>query len=75
MLVFSVILFYVFLFGYAGVLTVRVNNQGFGGELFFLLPFLYLVMFFTTGILLCIALPLRLFGIRVFPIFTPKDGF
>jgi hypothetical protein len=67
------VLFFGFQAGFAGVLTIRVATYGFGGRLWPIFYPVYWLLFFTTGwFLLMMALPLRLVGIRLFPVFTPR---
>ena len=63
-----------FQIGWAGVLTVRVAEYSFCGRLWLIFyPFLWLVFFVTGAPLLIVALPLRLLGIRMYPVFIPKS--
>jgi hypothetical protein len=73
LVVMAYVLFFGFQAGFAGVLTIRADTYGFGGRLWLIFyPFFWL-LFFTTGwFLLAMALPLRLLGIRLFPVFTPR---
>lgn len=64
----------IFQFILAGFLTHRVVEYSFEGELSIPGYFLYWMTFFVTGsFLLMVALPLRLIGIKMFPVFVPKS--
>ena len=70
----GLVLYYGFMIGWAGVLTVRVVEYSFCGRLWLIFyPFLWLVFFVTGAPLLIVALPLRLLGIRMYPVFIPKS--
>jgi len=50
-----------------------VATHSFCGKLWPIFYPVYFLLFFTTGwFLLFMALPLRLFGIRLYPVFTPR---
>ncbi|MGC9217320.1 hypothetical protein [Acidithiobacillus sp.] len=64
--------FNIFMMGYAGILASRVNTYSFGGRLW--MPFFiayWILFYFIGGFLLMLALPLRLLGFKIFPIFIP----
>jgi hypothetical protein len=62
------------MFGWAGVLTVRVAEYSFCGRMWLIFYPLYFFFFFMTGIpLLLIALPFRVFGIKMYPAFVPDS--
>jgi hypothetical protein len=68
----AVILYYGFLFAYAGVLTGRMRKYSYSGYLpFWKEIFVYFAMWASAPLLLIFALPLRLLGIRMYPIFIP----
>ena len=78
MLALGITAYYVFVFGFAGILVGRVNEYGWGGAMpGFLKLITWVAMFLTGPLMLIVALPLRLLGIRMYPIFIPtymKDG-
>jgi hypothetical protein len=66
--------YYVFVLGYAGILTGKINAYRWRGTMPGPLLLLTWVSMFLTGpLLLIVALPLRLLGIRMFPVFTPHN--
>jgi hypothetical protein len=68
------VVWYGFMFGWAGVLTVRVSEYSFGGQLSpILYPFMWILFFMTGMFLLLLALPLRLLGIKLYPVFVPDS--
>ena len=68
------VVWYGFMFGWAGVLTVRVSEYSFGGRLWLpLYPFSWMLFFMTGVPLLLVALPLRLLGIKLYPVFIPDS--
>ena len=70
----GLVLWYGFMIGWAGVLTVRVAEYSFCGRMWLIFyPLLWLVFFMTGVPLLIVALPLRLLGIRMYPVFIPKS--
>lgn len=70
----GLVLWYGFMIGWAGVLTVRVVEYSYCGRMWIIFyPFLWLVFFVTGMPLLFVALPLRLLGIRLYPVFIPKS--
>ena len=68
------LVFAFFQMGWAGVLTLRVVEYSFEGRLWVIFyPFLW-VLFFVSGVpLLLVALPLRLLGIKMSPVFIPDS--
>ncbi|MHB8226357.1 hypothetical protein [Acidithiobacillus sp.] len=61
-----------FVIGYAGILTGKINAYRWRGTMPGpLLLLTWIGMFLTGPLLLIVALPLRLLGIRMFPVFTP----
>ncbi|MDD3760635.1 MAG: hypothetical protein PHO57_07370 [Acidithiobacillus sp.] len=63
-----------FQMGWAGVLTVRVAEYSFCGQLWLIFYPLFWFLFFVTGLpLLLIALPFRLIGIKMYPAFIPDS--
>ena len=69
-----IVLWYGFMFGWAGVLTLRVVDHSFSGRVWLIFYPLYWLVFFMTGVpLLLAALPLRLLGIKMYPVFIPDS--
>ncbi|MBU2767769.1 hypothetical protein HAP94_16705 [Acidithiobacillus ferrivorans] len=63
-----------FQMGYAGILAVRVGEYSFCGHLGIIGHILYWIFFYFTGtLLLLIALPLRLLGFKIYPVFIPDS--
>lgn len=70
----GLVLWYGFMFGWAGVLTVRVVEYSYCGRVWLIFyPFLWILFFMTGAPLLLIALPLRLLGIKMYPVFVPDS--
>ena len=64
--------YYVFVLGYAGILTRTINQYRWRGTMPGpLLLLTWIGMFLSGPLLLIVALPLRLLGIRMFPVFIP----
>lgn len=65
--------YYFFVFGYAGILTRNINTYRWGGTMpIWLKPLTWFGMLLIGPCLLIVALPLRLLGIRMFPVFPPR---
>ena len=63
-----------FQMGYAGILANRVNEYSFEGRLWLIFLVGYWIFFYFTGmLLLLIALPLRLLGFKIYPVFIPDS--
>lgn len=66
-------LFLAFQIGWAGVLTVRIAEYSFDGRMWVIGYPIYWFIFMAAGVpLLLIALPFRLLGIRIYPVFVPE---
>ena len=72
MMAIGITAYYVFVFGFAGILVGRINEYGWGGTMPVLLKLVtWFGMFLMGPLLLIVALPLRLLGIRMYPVFIP----
>lgn len=57
-----------------GMFTNRVAYYHHGGSMpFILYPCFWVFFYFTSLFILALALPLRLLGVRLFPVFLPRD--
>ncbi|MBU2739109.1 hypothetical protein [Acidithiobacillus concretivorus] len=70
----SIAAYYLFVIFLASVLTKNINAYRWGGAMpRWLMPLVWLSMFLFGPCLLIVALPLRLFGIRMLPVFIPRN--
>lgn len=70
----SIAAYYVFVIFLASFLTKNINTYRWGGNMpRWLMPIVWLSMFICGPCLLIVALPLRLIGIRMLPVFIPYN--